>query len=192
MFKTAAIIGALAIWWPADAAAQWIVRPFAGVTFAAEHGFVDLDDAGARMKPVFGGAAGWEWSDAWATEIEVATAPSFLKGKSGLIDSGRVDTVFANVTRRFRPETARWRPYVSAGAGAVRMTLDDALDAFTSSHTLFAGNVGGGVTAAARSRLRLTADLRYVRTRYGDPGAAGLVEAYVAYLRASAGVLLRF
>ena len=44
--------------------------------------------------------------------------------------------------------------------------------------------LGGGVTAAARSRLRLTADLRYVRSRYGDPGAAGLVEAYVAYLRA--------
>jgi hypothetical protein len=192
MFKTAAIIGVLAIWSPAAAFAQWTVRPFAGVTFAAEHGFVDLDDAGTRVKPAFGAAAGREWSDAWLTEIEVATSPSFLKGNSGLIDSGRIHTMFANVSRRFGPATARFQPYVSAGAGVVRITLDDALDAFTSSSTLFAGNIGGGITAAARSRLRVAADLRYVRSRYTDPGAAALVETYVAYLRASAGVLLRF
>lgn len=188
------IIAALAILvcLPSGAYAQWTLRPFAGVNFGAEHGFVDLDDAAGRVQPTLGGAVGWESAGALGLEVELATAPRFLKGDSGLIESGRVDTFFANASWRFGPAAARFRPFVAGGIGAACVTLNDVLDAFTSTSNLIAANAGGGVTVAAASRLRLVGDVRYIRSQYSDTGRSGFDEVYVAWWRASAGVLFRF
>ena len=186
-----AIIAALWAAAPSSAYAQWTLKPFAGINFAAKHGFVDLDDAGERVQPIFGGAAGWEWSEAWGVEIEFATSPRFLKGGSGLVETGRVDTFFANVDRRFGAPTSRVRPFIAAGVGAARVTIRDALDAFSSTATLGAMNVGGGAVANMSARTQLVGDIRYVRSTYGDAGRAGLGETFVHFWRASAGVRIR-
>src|ERR671913_1954929 len=86
----------------APASAQWTLKPFAGVNFGARHGFVDLDDAARHVQPTFGGAVGWESSGAWVVEAELATSPKFLKGDSGVVETGRVDTFFANASWRLR------------------------------------------------------------------------------------------
>ena len=190
--RTAVLIAALAVFTPATADAQLTVKAFGGVNFGSEHGFVDLDAAAGRVRLAFGAAAALAISDAWSVEAEYATSPQFLKGDSGLIESGRVDTFFANVNWRPGQRARRFRPYLAAGFGTARVTLRDALDAFTSTSTLAAANVGGGVIAGTSTRLRLIADLRYVRSQYADAGAAGFGEEYVAFWRASAGVLLRF
>jgi hypothetical protein len=177
---------------PSGAYAQWTVRPFVGVNFGAEHGFIDLDDAAGRVQPTFGGAVGWESAGALGLEVELATSPRFLKGDSGLIDSGRVDTYFANASWRFRSAAARYRPFVAGGIGSARVTLDDVLDAFTSTSNLIAANAGAGVIVAAAPRLRLVGDVRYIRSQYSDTGRSGFDEVHVAWWRASAGVLFRF
>jgi hypothetical protein len=177
---------------PGNASAQWTLRPFAGVNLAAEHGFVDLDDAAGRAQPTFGGAVGWESAGALGLEVELATSPKFLKGDSGLIESGRVDTFFANASWRFGPATARFRTFVAGGVGAARVTLDDVLDAFTSTTNLVAANAGAGVIIASGARIRLVGDVRYIRSQYSDTGRPAIGEAHVAWWRASAGVLFRF
>jgi len=183
-----AILGCI----PGIASAQWTLRPFAGVNFAAEHGFVDLDDAASRAQPTLGGAVGWESAGALGLEVEFATSPKFLKGDSGLVESGRVDTYFANASWRFGPATARFRPFVAGGVGVARVTLDDVLDAFTSASNLVAANAGTGVIVAAGPRIRVVGDVRYIRSQYSDTGRSGLGEANVAWWRASGGVLFRF
>src|SRR5688572_15522813 len=177
---------------PGNASAQWTLRPFAGVNLAAEHGFVDLDDAAGRTQPTFGGAVGWESAGALGLEVELATAPRFLKGDSGLIDSGRLDTFFANASWRFGAATGRLRPFVAGGVGVARVTLDDVLHAFTSTSNLIAANAGAGVIVRAAPRLRVVGDVRYIRSQYSDTGRSGFDEVYVSWWRASAGVLFRF
>ena len=191
MVRTISLVLALLVAVPATSDAEWTLKPFGGVIFGSSHGFVDLDDAAGRVQPTFGGAGGWDWAKL-GVEVELATAPKFLKGASGLVESGRLDTFFANVNWRLRPLGSRLQPYVAFGVGAARVTLDDVLDAFTSTTTLVAGNIGGGVIATTPMRVRVIGDVRYVRSQFRDVGPAGLGEEHVAYWRATGGVLIRF
>ena len=192
MARIPVVIVALIVSAPAAAYAQGTVKPFAGVNFGARHGFIDLDAAAGRVQPTFGGAVGWESSGAWTVEAELATAPKFLKGDSGVVETGRVDTFFANASWRLRTPASRLRPYVAAGFGAARVTVKDVLGAFNSTSTLAAANIGGGIIVGTSTGMRLIGDARYVRSRYGDARAAGLGEEFVAYWRATGGVLFRF
>src|SRR5918999_5606504 len=168
---------------PSAAYAQWTLRPFAGVNLGAEHGFVDLDDAAGRVQPTFGGAVGWELSGAWAVEAELATSPKFLKGDSGVVETGRVDTLFANASWRLGAPASRFRPYVAGGLGAARVAVRDVLGAFTSTSNLAVVNLGGGILVRSSARLQVASDARYIRSKYGEARAAGLGEEYVAYWR---------
>jgi hypothetical protein len=143
------------------------------------------------VQPVFGGAVGWERLR-FGVEVELSTSPKFFTGRTGLVETGRLDTILVNANWLLREPSSLVRPYVSAGAGAVRVTFRDALDAFTSTSTVAAGNVGGGVLVATRTRVRLVIDVRYVRSRDGNGNFAAPNGEYVAYWRASGGVLLRF
>ena len=192
MARILVVIALLIVSRPTAAYAQLTLKPFAGVNFGARHGFVDLDDAAGRVQPTYGGAVGWESSGAWAVEAELATSPKFLKGDSGVVETGRVDTFFANANWHLRASASRLRPYVAGGLGAARVTVKDVLGAFTSTTTLAAVNMGGGIIVGTSTRMRVIGDARYVRSRYGDAGAAGLGEEYIAYWRATGGVLFRF
>jgi|SRR5687767_13030409 len=192
MVQIIIVIATLMVATPTPAYAQWTLKPYAGVTFGSQHGFVDLDNAAGHVQPTFGGAVGWESSGAWGVEIDVATSPSFFKGDSGLIETGRVDTFFANASWRFGRSDSRFQPYVAGGVGLARATIEDVLGAFSSTSNLAALNLGSGVIAGTSTRLRLVADVRYVRSRYGDARPASLGEEYLAFWRGAAGIFLRF
>ncbi len=150
---------------PATAGAEWTAKAFGGVSTASRSGLVDLEGAIGKTKPLFGGGVGWEWSNGFGVEIELATAPSFLKGSAHLVASGRLDTVMGNATWLLPRPSTRLRAYISGGIGAARITVEDALDAFTSTSTLAAGNLGGGVLVPL-GVARLVGDVRYVRSQY--------------------------
>jgi hypothetical protein len=190
MARTLLLLGVLLAAVPATSYAEWTLKPFAGVTFASSHGFVELDEV-SGVQPTFGGAFGWDWAKL-GVEAELATAPTFFKGASGLVESGRLDTFFVNANWRLLPSDARLQPYVTFGVGAARVTIDDALDAFTSTSALVAANLGAGVIATTGTRVRLIGEVRYIRSQFGDSGPAGLGEEFVTYWRATGGVLIRF
>ena len=74
----------------------------------------------------------------------------------------------------------------------IRIRLEDALGAFSSSTSLAAGNAGGGVLVRVRPRLDINADVRYFKTQFGEVDRAGFSEQFVAFTRLTAGLALRF
>ena len=186
-------IFALLMMVPSEATAQWIVRPFVGAAVSPNHGFVDLEQTAGDSKLVLGAAAGWQ-PRAIGVEFELSFLPGFFDGPGGLIIAGNVTTVMGNVTWQLpKPhESSRLRAYVGGGAGIVRVRLEDALDAFSSTTSLAAGNAGGGVLVRLRRRLDVNADVRYFKTQFGDVDRAGFSEQFVSFTRITGGVVMRF
>ena len=178
---------------PSKASAEWTVRPFLGAAISPKHGFVDLEQTSGDSKLVFGGAAGWH-RRAIGFEFELSVLPGFFDGADDLIVEGDVTTMMGNVTWQLpKPhESSRLRAYVSGGAGIIRVRLEDALDAYSSTTSLAAGNAGGGVLFRVRPRLDVNADVRYFKTQYGDVDPAGFSEQFVSFTRLTGGVVLRF
>ena len=178
---------------PSPAGADWTVRPFFGAAVAPSHGFVDLAQTAGDSKPVFGAAAGWH-GRAIGVELELSVLPGFFEGPGDLVTAGRLSFVGANVTWQLpKPrDSSRLRAYVAAGAGVIRVNLEDALEAFSSRPALAAGNAGGGILVRVRPRFDINADVRYFKTQYGDLDRAGFSEQFVSFTRLTAGVVLRF
>ena len=189
----AAMIVALLTMVPAEAAADWMVRPFFGAALNPSHGFVDLEQTAGDSKLVLGAAAGWH-PRAIGVEVEVSVLPGFFDGPADLILAGQVTTVMGNLTWQLpKPHaSSRLRAYVTGGAGIVRIRLEDALDAFSSRTSLAAANAGGGVLVRLRPRLDISADVRYFKSQYGDACRAGFSEQFVSFTRITGGVVLRF
>src|SRR5262245_21627367 len=146
---------------PSEAAADWIVRPFFGAAVNPSHGFVDLEQTSGDSKLVLGAAAGWH-RGALGVEFDLSVLPGFFDGPDDLIIGGNVTTVMGNVTWQLpKPhESSRLRAYVAGGAGIVRIRLEDALDAFSSTTSLAAGTAGGGVVVRLRARVDIIGDVR--------------------------------
>ena len=178
---------------PSEATADWIVRPFFGAALSPSHGFVDLEQTSGDSKIVLGAAAGWH-PHAIGVEFELSVLPGFFDGPDDLITAGNVTTLMGNVTWQLpKPHaSSRLRAYVAGGAGIVRVRLEDALDAFSSTTSLAAGNAGGGVLVRLRPRLDINADVRYFKTQFGDVGRSGFSERFVSFTRLTGGVMLRF
>ena len=178
---------------PADATADWIVRPLFGAAVNPSHGFVDLEQTSGDSKLVLGAAAGWH-PGAIGVEFELSILPGFFDGPDDLIIAGNVTTMMGNVTWQLpKPHaSSRLRAYVAGGAGIVRIRLEDALDAFSSTTSLAGGNAGGGILVRLRPRLDINADVRYFKTKYGDVGRSGFTERFVSFTRLTGGVVLRF
>jgi hypothetical protein len=175
------------------ARADWTVRPFFGAAVNPSHGFVDLAQTAGDSKPAIGAAAGWQ-RRAIGVEVEFSVLPGFFDGPGDLVIAGNVTSIAAHVTWQLpKPrESSRLRAYVSAGAGLIRVRLDDALDAFSSRASLGAGNAGGGILVRVRPRIDFNADVRYFKTQYGDVDRAGFSEQFVSFTRLTGGVVLRF
>jgi len=111
-----------------------------------------------------------------------------------LLDTGRLTTMMGTVTwmPSWPGPTARVRPYLAGGLGIVWVTIDDALDAYTSQSTLGALTAGGGILIRVRPRVAITVDARYLRSQYNDQGIAGFGEEFVAYTRVAGGAVFRF
>jgi hypothetical protein len=178
---------------PARAEADWMLKPVVGVTFAATHGFVDLEQAAGKAKPFFGVAVGWQPNDV-GIEVEFGTAPGFLRESGDLVERGALTSVMANVTWLLpRPALgSAIRGYVTGGIGVIRVTLDDALGAFSTRSQLAAANAGGGVVFRLTPRASLNTEVRYFKSQFGEQNQAGFGEEFVSFARISGGVVFRF
>jgi hypothetical protein len=179
---------------PATAQAQVTVTPFAGVSFAAQTGFVDLEQTAGDVKAVYGAAVGWRMTRRWTIGFEGALMPQFLKGEGELVERGRLTSLLASVDYAFWPRSsaAGLQLFLTGGAGVVRIEIDDVLGAFTGSSTLPAGYVGAGVLFPLRSRMRFRSDVRYVRSTFEPGGRAAFDEEHVSFWRVTSGVAIDF
>ena len=179
---------------PAPAQAQVTVTPFAGVSVAGQTGFVDLEQTAGDLKAVYGAAVGWRMTRWWTLGFEGALLPQFLKGDGELVERGRLTSLLASVDYAFWPRSpsAGLQLFLTGGAGAVRVEIDDALGGFTGSSTLPAGHVGAGVLFPLRSRMRVRSDVRYVRSTFEPGGRAAFDQEHVSFWRVTSGVAIEF
>ena len=179
---------------PAHAQAQFTLTPFAGVSVTGQPSFVDLEQTAGDLVAVYGAAIGWRMTRRWTLGFEGALMPQFLNGDGELVQRGRLTSLLASVDYAFwsRPSSAALQLFLTGGAGAVRVELDDVLGAFTGSSTLLAGHVGTGVLFPLRRHMRVRTDVRYVRSTFEPGGRAAFVEEHVSFWRVTSGVAIEF
>src|ERR1044071_3592671 len=135
---------ALLLWSGSAAAAEKQIRPFVGVTFAGNTTFA-LGTAAADKHVTLGVSAAW-LGDVVGVEGSVGWVPGIFEPEpQQLVRRSAVTTVMGDVIitlpRRWTEYTLR--PYVVAGAGLMKVTLEDTFNVFSPSNVA-AFDVGGG------------------------------------------------
>ena len=152
------------------ARADWLFAPYLGVVFGgAANSFVlnDLDDEFEQRMTV-GGSVTFLHKGLFGFEVDYGVAPNFFqftggKGNFDILDlNSSVQTLMGNAV--LSRNHGAFRPYVVAGVGTIRVTLQSASDVFgdlTSNDT--GVNIGGGVHVLMGTHFGLRGDVRYFR-----------------------------
>jgi opacity protein-like surface antigen len=189
----AGLVGLLALVAPARAAADVLFTPFAGITFID---FVDKDS----RKGTFGASIGV----GGVVGIEFEAARTLLGSYTGIpvVDlNAHVTTFMGNLVLRM--PRGPIQPYVSGGAGIVRLTgsvnVPIVGNLVSASADDFGWNFGGGLMLFPTSNFGLRGDIRRFQT--GDlswneitdiGGLDDLPLPKVDFWRATAGVTFKF
>jgi len=153
----------------ADAAADWVITPYAGLNWAAAATFNDAalsyDD---EFKSSFNVGGEVDWINGpLAVGFDFGYLPEFFADRKADDDfefgSSYVLTMMANVA--YTPfQIAGLRPYGAGGFGVMKTHITDEFELFTVSSTNAAFNVGGGVQWPLGARYGIRGDARYFRT----------------------------
>jgi opacity protein-like surface antigen len=173
---------------PSPARADWILTPFLGVSFGGETKDQHL---------TYGGSLTWMSSGVFGLELDAAFAPDLLDDEGDVdfsLGSNSVGTVMANLVIGAPLGERGLRPYVSGGAGLMRIHVDNALDVFDLDDDSFGVNVGAGVTGFMSEHVGLRADVRYFRRLQDSDTSSGidLDLGSFNFWRATLGLALRF
>ncbi len=170
----------------AQAADNWFVSPFIGAQFGAD---------APRTSPSTGVSGGW-WGDRWGAEIDADYAPEFFRSNNFTTDR-RLATVMANgiVNIPWGSVGTMFKPYASAGLGALRPKLSEAGGLLALDANKFGMNVGAGATSWANAHVGIRGDIRYFRglgKSADDTNGFGLDLSTFHYWRVSLGLIARF
>jgi hypothetical protein len=180
---------------PAPAAADWHLAPFAGIKFGGSTTLIDLEDNADGTKIVYGGTVTFVGRGLFGIEGDIGIIPNYLQNDQRAdVKSSLVLTTMGNVVVAAPLGWTRdsLRPYVSGGAGLIRVSMDDALNLLSYKRTLGGYNVGGGVVGFVTPFTGLKWDVRYFKA--WGPGGEGrtLGSARIAFWRATMAVVLRY
>lgn len=149
---------------PAAAQADWLLTPFAGVTFGGN---------APERKLNYGTSIGFMGAGAFGFEIDFGYTPNFFDAADALdlVGDSNVTTFMVNVIAGV-PVGGQTgggvRPYVSGGAGLLKSHVEDAGGFFNVNNNDFGIDVGAGVAGFFSDNLGLRGDVRYFRT-LSDP-----------------------
>jgi hypothetical protein len=175
-----------------EAAAEWQIKPFLGMSFAGSTTFVDPELAAAGPNVLFGGSGLW-LGEIVGVEGDYAHAPGFFDaGDLEIVTKSSVTTFTGNVVlampRRWTEYTLR--PYFVGGGGLIRVRSDNPLPIAV---TLGAIDVGGGVTGFLTDRVGVGWDVRRFQSLGGEEGRGiSIGEEEISYWRATMLVVLRY
>jgi hypothetical protein len=181
---------------PANAVAEWQVRPFVGFTFGGSTTFVDLENAAGEQNPVIGVSGGW-LGNIFGLEGDIGLAPGFFQtgGQDKVLETG-VTMLTGNVVIALPRRMSEYglRPYFIGGAGLIHVNILGKLGAFEINRTLPAMNIGGGVTGFLTQRVGLSWDVRRFSTMRGEGETIGnsFGEERLTFWRATMAVALRY
>ena len=155
---------------PAAAHGEWIFTPHFGSTFGG--------DVSGREHAVLGGALALFDEDAFGWEADVSFVPDSFAGRYGSVDfRGSDSSVLSFMGNALiglpvgGQHLARFRPYLTLGAGLMQMHVASPDGAgFFRTTTYEAGwNAGAGALAFLTSRVGIRGDVRYIRSFQDRP-----------------------
>lgn len=178
----------------APAQADFFLTPFAGIKFAGDSRLVDLEQGASNAKFTVGATVGVLSDGLLGVEGDVAYVPRFFERSTGsLISRSHVFTAMGNVIVAV-PRTVTGyslRPYVSGGAGWIRVNIEDVLNIFPVDSNLFGINIGGGAVGPLTPLLDVRFDVRWFKSvTFADetPRRAG---SALSFWRAAVGLTIR-
>ena len=185
---------------PSPAAADWLIVPFLGTTFAADSTDVLTPD-GLSRHMVLGGSAAWLSDGLLGIEADVAYVPSFFDTSIALgpVTQGNVTTLSGSVIVAVPVSITRegLRPYLTGGVGLLYGTPQgvspNLAGFFSDDRNLLGINVGGGAIGFITRRTGVRFELRQFRSlvRAGDAFNRDR-RSRLSFMRAAVGVVVRY
>lgn len=176
---------------PAQARAEWQLRPFLGATFGGDTTFVWV----GKPNVALGASGGW-LGEILGIEGDLSFGPGFFEGtRENLVVGSSVTTLTGNVTialpRRITEYTLR--PYFTGGAGLMHLRVEDALRVLPVSESLTAVDLGGGVTGFLTRRVGVNWDVRHFRTAQRKTlRGLSIGPEQLSFWRAAMGLAIRY
>lgn len=182
---------------PAAAAAEFQVKPFAGLTFGAQTTLVD-PASGSESRHVAIGVSAVYLGEIFGIEAEASQVPKFFqRGDADLALRSVVNTLTGSVVVAMPRKWSGYslRPYAVAGFGLLYARTESARQGVLDvTSNMGAMTLGGGVTGFVSDRIGLGWDLRYFRRVIGGPDrTTGLVfgDPELSFWRASMAIVVR-
>jgi opacity protein-like surface antigen len=185
---------ALVLMYAPAASAEWFITPFIGLKFAGDTNLVDLESGASNTKLTLGAIASWMDAGVLGFEADVGYSPRFFERSSGaLVARSHVITMMGNVVLSVPQEITgdSLRPFVSGGAGLMRIGIDDVAGLLPVKSNLFGINVGGGAIGRLTDVSSLRFELRYFKSITNDEEAVREGTS-LSFWRAGVGLTLRY
>lgn len=193
--RALAAVGLLLLALPRTAAAEWHFTPMVGLTFKAATSLLDYELATRNRHWNFGGAVSWLGEGVLGLEAIAVSTPGFFKGgEFELVESSRSFALMGNIVLTTPRNWTEYslRPYVSGGYGLLHAAAQDISNVQPVDANLKGLNVGVGAVGFFSRRTGVRFDLRYYSTlSRTDLGPMSIGPAYLSYLTASVGVVIR-
>ncbi len=184
------------------ASADWLLTPYAGLTFGKNADFGDVGDFEDNFEKriTFGLNAAWMGAGIIGFEADFGSTPNFFETTTGNrnfnFGDSNVTTLMGNVVLAapIGGTTGKgFRPYGSAGVGLLRSNVDGGSLFDDLSQNELGFNIGGGAHAFFSDNIGLRGDVRYFRgLQKGDDNGRDLDLKDFSFWRGTLGVTFRF
>jgi opacity protein-like surface antigen len=179
---------------PAVARADFFITPFAGIKFAGNASIVELDFGASNTKFTLGAMAGVLGDGIFGVEADAAYVPRFFERSSGtVVTRSHVFTLMGNVIVAV-PRTITGyslRPFISGGAGLMKVKIDDLLDILPVNSNLFGINVGGGAMGPLTNLVDVRLELRWFKSVTSGSETPVFPGTALSFWRAAVGLTIR-
>lgn len=202
MLRPVAICLVLLVTGVSEAAAEWHFTPMAGLTMFGSTSMFDPEEGTGNVHLQAGGAVSWLSRGIFGVEAVTTWTPNFFEGDpSGEfldpgaspveIKSSRALSLMANVVVTLPQRWTEYglRPFVSGGFGLMHAQTVD--DIFPVTVNVRGVNIGGGAIGFLSDKTGLRFDVRYHSTLNRLEGAPAFGDAYLRYVTASVGLVIR-
>jgi hypothetical protein len=181
---------------PTQAAAEWQIKPFFGVTFGGSTTLIDLENGAGHPHVVLGVTGMW-LGELIGVDADLGYARGFFQSDQTLVAGSSATTLTGNlviaVPRRLTQYTLR--PYVVGGAGFMHAGIEHNIGGggLDVSSTRPAMDVGGGVTGFLSSRIGLNWDVRYFwSVGKGEDRGLSIGPEQLSFWRANMAIAIRY
>ena len=162
---------------PANASADWLFTPFAGVVYGGSADFGGGVDDEFERRFTYGATLGAMGAGVFGFELDFGYSPNFFETLADsdddftFADDSNVTTLMGNLVLGAPiggTSGPGIRPYATAGLGLIRSQVTSAGNFFDIDRNSWGINVGAGLHLFFSDSVGLRGDLRYFRSLQGD------------------------